>query len=302
MIFVRDKGRLCNNILQYGHVYAWGREHGRKTMSMRFAYKYQYFRICHTPRHNLLLYLIAKYAAKCHLLPVVTFDQPPAPAVPSDTAAVTVHSIGVLADAPADAPAAMLQHRHLIVQGWYARWYDLFLKYKDEIIDLFAFDDKVKVRPDRLLEGLKADNRTLILGVHVRRGDYRTFYDGRFFYTDQQYVDIIRQFLSLHNDQPVHIFICGSERTLDSDYYRSHLSPLTPHPSPHKITLDFPDGNPGEDLYLLSQCDYLIGPPSTFSLVASMYRDVPLYWIEDPAKPLTEDSFRHFDYLFRHIY
>ena len=40
MIFVHDKGRMANNILQYGHVYAWGREHGRKTMSMRFAYKY----------------------------------------------------------------------------------------------------------------------------------------------------------------------------------------------------------------------------------------------------------------------
>lgn len=30
MIFVTDKGRMCNNILQYGHVYAWAREHGRK--------------------------------------------------------------------------------------------------------------------------------------------------------------------------------------------------------------------------------------------------------------------------------
>ena len=40
MIFVRDKGRMCNNILQFGHVYAWAREHDRKAVSMRFAYKY----------------------------------------------------------------------------------------------------------------------------------------------------------------------------------------------------------------------------------------------------------------------
>ena len=39
MIFVHDKGRMANNMLQYGHVYAWGREHGRTTVSMRFAYK-----------------------------------------------------------------------------------------------------------------------------------------------------------------------------------------------------------------------------------------------------------------------
>ena len=43
MIFVHDKGRMANNMLQYGHVYAWGREHGRQTMSMRFAYKYPWF-------------------------------------------------------------------------------------------------------------------------------------------------------------------------------------------------------------------------------------------------------------------
>ena len=48
MIFVHDKGRMANNMLQYGHVYAWGREHGRQTMSMRFAYKYPWFRICET--------------------------------------------------------------------------------------------------------------------------------------------------------------------------------------------------------------------------------------------------------------
>ena len=52
MIFVHDKGRMANNILQYGHLYAWGREHGRQTMSMRFAYKYPWFHICHTRHHN----------------------------------------------------------------------------------------------------------------------------------------------------------------------------------------------------------------------------------------------------------
>ena len=36
---------MCNNILQYGHAYAWGREHGRETVSMRFCYKYPYFAI-----------------------------------------------------------------------------------------------------------------------------------------------------------------------------------------------------------------------------------------------------------------
>ena len=76
MIFVHDKGRLANNMLQYGHVYAWGREHGCQTVSMRFAYKYQYFHICHTRHHNFPTYVFAKYASKWGLLPIVTFDEP----------------------------------------------------------------------------------------------------------------------------------------------------------------------------------------------------------------------------------
>lgn len=52
MIFVTDKGRMCNNILQYGHLYAWGREHSVGTVSMRFCYKYPYFSIRHKRWHN----------------------------------------------------------------------------------------------------------------------------------------------------------------------------------------------------------------------------------------------------------
>jgi hypothetical protein len=53
---------------------------------------------------------------------------------------------------------------------------------------------------------------------------------------------------------------------------------------------------------MLSQCDYLIGPPSTYSLVAAMYRDIPLYRIDSPdAQLMTLDAFHTFDYWFRRI-
>lgn len=271
MIFVRDKGRMCNNILQYGHLYAWGREHGRQTMSMRFAYKYQYFHICHTAHHHLLAYLYAKYAAKWGLLPVADF--------------------GV--DAPNDPERQeqlLLKHRNIVAEGWYARWYDLFLKYKPEIIQLFQFDDKVKHPIDQQLASLPGG--AVRLGVHIRRGDYRTWHQGRYYFTDEQYIRKIRQFLGLHQGKTVQLFICGNDPNLNMEAYREALP---------GVMVIFPKGNPGEDLYLLSQCDYLMGAPSTFTLVAAMYRDLPLHWIEDPEKPLTADSFDHFDELFKQI-
>jgi len=281
MIFVHDKGRMCNNILQYAHLYAWGREHGRTTMSMRFAYKYPYFHICKTRHHHFLNYVFAKYAAKLKLIPTVSFN---APLPPEGNWAEAEH--------------IMLTSRLVMAEGWYVRYYDLFLKYKKEILQLFAFLPSVEAAVKQKL----ADEPTgaLRLGVHIRRGDYKTFNGGRFYYTDEQYVSVIKQFLTLHPDVPVAIYICSNDPRLDKDYYRQQL--LAPIPSGEAGgRLSFPDGNPGEDLCLLSQCDYLIGPPSTFTLAAAMYQDRPLYWIKDISQPLTEKSFGYFDDLFQHI-
>ena len=53
---------------------------------------------------------------------------------------------------------------------------------------------------------------------------------------------------------------------------------------------------------MLSECDYLIGPPSTFSLVAAMYRDIPLYRMDTAdEQQMTPESFRLFDYWFQNI-
>ena len=42
---------------------------------MRFAYKYPWFRICHTRYHHFLTYVFAKYATKWGLIPTVRFDE-----------------------------------------------------------------------------------------------------------------------------------------------------------------------------------------------------------------------------------
>ena len=171
MIFVRDKGRMCNNILQYGHVYAWGREHGRSTLSMRFAYKYRYFRINRQLKHNFLK--------------TVAFDTPGEPT--------------------AEKEKLMLAKRHLLVEGWEVRFYDLFLKYKDEIIDLFTFDGKIKAKVDSFIASSSAGTN-IKLGIHIRRGDYSRWQGGRYFYDDATYVRVIREFAALFPDRKTTVY------------------------------------------------------------------------------------------------
>ncbi len=271
MIFATDKGRMCNNVLQYGHVYAWAREHGRKSISMRFSYKYQYFRICHTPGHNILNYVFAKYAAKWGLIPTVVFD---------DASEETKHKNEQI----------MLTHKTFVVKGWEVRFYDLFIKYKQEILSLFAFDEAI-ISKTRSFMGKKAENE-LRLGVHIRRGDYKTWQNGRYFYEDAVYHDYILQFQQLFPEKKITVYICSNDPALDKTCYQENLQGMN---------VLFPQGGQEDDLCLLSECDWLMGVPSTFSLVASMYHDTPLCWMEERQTDLQLSSFGKFNVLFRQI-
>lgn len=269
MIFVHDKGGMCNNILQYGHLYAWGREHGQKTMSIRFSHKYHYFHICDTKYHCFLCYIVAKYAAKWKIIPTARFDR-----------GKTDYSH----------EEYLMKHKHYIyATGWYACWYDLFLKYLDEIKALFTFRQEIEQR----VLSIMGRNDFIKVGIHIRRGDYKTFEGGRNYFTDEQYMHFIQNFISLFPERKIYFYICSNDPDLDKDYFIYQLS---------SYQVFFPNGSPGEDLCLLSHCDYLIGARSTFSLVAAMYRNLPIYWIENVDDQLTIDSFKKFDYYFQDIH
>ena len=299
MIFARDKSQMCNNLLQYAYVYAWGREHGRKVISMRFSYKYQYFHICHTNLTGFGWYLFAKYMAALHLLPTASFKH---------------------ADCDREAlERKMLRHRHIVVSGWNVRFYDLFLKYRSEIVELFRIDEcytqpvREKMNVNDNVEGQrpKAKGQRLLpqslrpvpldlrpksqisLGVHIRRGDYATWQDGRYFFNDKVYASYINRFAAMHPDQTVDVFLSTNDARVTAEHYQA----LCP-----KVRIHHLKGSAPEDLFMLSECDYLIGPPSTFSLVAAMYRDIPLYRMDSAdADSMTADGFRLFDYWFRRI-
>ena len=273
MIFARDKSQMCNNLLQYAHVYAWGREHGRKVISMRFSYKYQYFHICHTNLTSFPLYLLAKYSAALHLLPTASFKH-----AENDYEALE---------------RKMLRHRNIVVSGWYVRFYDLFLKYRHEICDLFRIDERFTTPVKLKMQEAEDHEKALRLGVHIRRGDYAQWNDGIYCYDDETYARYINRFASLHKDETIHVYLSTNDSSVTAENYQRLCS---------EVRIHLLGGNAPEDLFMLSECDYLIGPPSTFSLVAAMYRDRPLYRMDtEKAELMTQEAFHLFDYWFRRI-
>ena len=269
MIFVSGFGQMCNNMLQFGHLYAWGRINGISVIAMRFCYKYRYFAISNTKYYNWFTYLFAKYGAKLHLIPVVSF-------INED-------------DNHSDKIFYLQKEQFIVAKEWGFRQYEAFLTYREEIKALFTFQSKIIKKVNKQLPPLKEN--VIRLGIHIRRGDYKTWINGLYYYSDEDYIRIIQSFLTLFSGNSIEILIVGNEKKLPQDKYRVAIPE----------TIHFLSGNRAEDLYALSTCNYVIGPPSTFSLMAAFYNDANLYWIFDKDQTLKKELFRKFDYLFRHI-
>jgi hypothetical protein len=117
----------------------------------------------------------------------------------------------------------------------------------------------------------------LLVGVHVRRGDYRTFRAGRYYFSLDQYRDLMRRVEAAFPAENV-CFLACSDEPLARDTFRG-------------FDVLYGPGHPLEDLYALAACDRLIGPPSTYSAWASFYGDVPRYQVMDPTSALEPSAF-----------
>ncbi len=123
-------------------------------------------------------------------------------------------------------------------------------------------------------------NHDLLIGVHVRGGDYKKFEGGKWYYTPDQYYEKMKELASLEifRNKKIAYIVCSNEKDLffqDTDKFSVF------HDHRHFV----------EDLYLLSKCDYIIGPPSTFSGWASFYGQVPLYMINEIGTKISDEIF-----------
>lgn len=147
-------------------------------------------------------------------------------------------------------------------------------KHGKALREIFKPQQSVLLKMDWLIKQRIIDS--IIIGVHIRRGDYRSYRDGIYFYELEIYKKQMHHLATLFSDKNPSFFICSDEPLGEDEFKDFNI-------------IQNKNGNATEDLYLLSTCDYLIAPPSTFSKWASFYGEVPLYVIED-ANQLPEQS------------
>jgi Glycosyl transferase family 11 len=157
------------------------------------------------------------------------------------------------------------QTKVVLAKGWEFRDQSNFVKHADKIRAYFTPIAIHRTNVSRLIDPIRAACDVLI-GVHIRQGDYAEFLGGKYFYTVAQYLQMMERTERLFPNQKVTFLICSNVQH-DRDQFSSFNCAFG---TQHLI----------EDLYSLAQCDYLVGTLSTYILWASYYGQVPLYIIE----------------------
>jgi hypothetical protein len=136
------------------------------------------------------------------------------------------------------------------VKGWYFR--NLATFDIDKAWYISEFNRKFQA------EEYYENHSPLKVALHIRRGDYEFFLDGRYFLNDSEYITALKNVVS-EIDEPFEIIIFGNDPKLNRDIYLSL-----------GYSVHFSDGSIYQDYYRMSKCKILIGPSSTFSIWAQL--------------------------------
>lgn len=165
--------------------------------------------------------------------------------------------------------------RLVILQGWLFRDEAAIRQCASIVREVFRPNDRIREAARSTVEEVRAGASTVV-GVHIRRGDYRKHLGGRFFFPTSVYARVMED---LRTSIPDVSFVVASDEEIDP----ADLSGL-----PYVLA----PGDAASDLFTLAACDRIVGPPSSFTLWASLYGRTPLAMIVDPEKSPTTEDFR----------
>lgn len=124
------------------------------------------------------------------------------------------------------------------------------------------------------------EHHDIVIGLHIRYGDYRTHENGKYFYELEQYRKKVEEVLSgFDQNQSVALFVASNEN-IDLRIFHG-LNPFSVGVKSATY-----------DLFMLSLCDYILGPPSTYSAWASFYGQKPIYFIENIEDKVSKQDFK----------
>ena len=270
MIIISNKpGQLGNLLFIYANFLAYGLENKVKVFNPSFYQYHKYFKSTSSSSLsiNKIIYTF------CYLTARILFRLKIKTALISALALDWGESVDLENE-------SQLNSKLCFVQGWLFRSDNLMINHKTDITRFFEPEELFKNKINSFFAKNFTGTNCSIIAIHIRLGDYKTFENGKYYYTIEQYLNIIKNLALLFKTQNPHFLICSNEQINLSKKETDGL----------KIT--FAPGHELLDMYCLANCNYIVGPPSTYSMWASFYGAVPLYMIEDANKEIVIDDFK----------
>ena len=285
MLWIHGRyGGLCNRLFTFANLIAFGREHGIPVVNPGWDDRRALFPAFGDdpwcawpagsgprglgwmgPRVARVPDLVRRAWPACH---------------------VQIGERGVLDLADEDDPRVIRMKKHFTVcSGLYFLAGGAMQRQRQELREVFRPAPDVQARVDAAIRQARAAGDVLV-GVHIRQGDYRTFIGGALFYASTVYALRMRELAERLAGRTPCFLVCSDE------------------PQPDALFGGLPTvrgpGDAAGDLYALAACDYVFGPPSTFTQWASYYGGVPQWTLDDhqreqrglPRRAIAPEAFR----------
>ena len=159
---------------------------------------------------------------------------------------------------------------------WWTLAPESISKHKEWVLSRLQPNKETRGRVEEFVRQLR-DDRALVIGLVVRREDYESYMDGKYFFSMIQYRKIADRMTRLCGGKGIRFFICSIDNE-DCSIFDG-------------LDFVYRSGHPIENLYTLAKCDYLISPPSTYAMWASLVGSTPAYYAESPNVEFGLDDF-----------
>jgi hypothetical protein len=174
----------------------------------------------------------------------------------------------------------------LLAHGWSFRDPGAFNRHGDEIRAYFTPVPELLLRVASTIAKAQQGCDVLV-GMHLRQGDYKQHFDGKYYFETRDYVRLMGKIAGLFPERKVGFLVCSN-------------APQDPAAFGDLRWMKS-DGHLVVDMYALAKCDYIVGPPSTFSQWASFYGQTPLCMVRSMNEPVALDRFVVFKAGMSHV-
>jgi hypothetical protein len=153
---------------------------------------------------------------------------------------------------------------------------DLVEKHAQYLRDSFKPQKFYQSKVDSFISSLRQEFSVLV-GVHIRRGDYSSYRNGKWYFSNRDFLRWMEAISSFFQSDKVGFVLASNEKLDPDEFY-----PCKTIKSPGHFIVD---------MYSLAACDLIIGPPSTFSGWASFVGGIPICFLEDKNQKINSLDF-----------